>query len=198
MKNIKILILILFAISNFTIFAEQDSVNQSKLSFELVPAISNNLSSQLDIDGIEYDNSGVALNARILIRTKKKLSIGIETGWLPIKNINNQTISNQFGQTNVKANLDAVPILIAFSWEFYNFALNYGIGYYYMISRIQAFNQSSFSGDFDFGFTFSLAYNYNFSDDFSLGAECKINQISDFSRTIITTGLNFKYMLVDF
>ncbi len=192
--------LILFTTAINFIFANetQDTVNYKNIIIEAGVAFGHNLSNELPIEGIEYDNNSISLFMRILLQSENILKIGIESGLLPIKNIYNLPMTNQFGTTQVKANLDAVPILLLFSMDISKFSIYYGMGYYYIISRISAFDEISTSTDYSLGLMFSLEYNFELNEYLKLGAFAKLNLISDSARTLMNLGIKLEYHFLKF
>ncbi len=190
--------ILLISIIIFSIFCLSAKDIHKKINLEIGGAFSRNLTNELPIFGLEYDNNSYASFARFVLQSENRLKMGIESGLLPIKNIYNMPITNQFGTTNVKANLDAIPILLLFSMDVDNFAAYFGMGYYYIISRISAFDEVSISTDYSPGLMFSFDYTFNFYFNTKLGSFVKLFLISDSARTLINFGIKLEYELYEF
>ncbi len=188
--KLSITIFLVLLICN-SIFAKE--ATQSSINLQIGMAYSYNLTSELQIEGIDYDNSGFAFFVRGMLQSEYFLSIGVESGFVPIKNIYNKAIQNEFGSTNVKSNLDAIPILLVFGMDFEELKIYYGLGYYNIIARISAFEEMSRSSDFSLGFMFASEYNILKYKSIYSDIFLKIYQISDANRTILNAGISFNY-----
>jgi len=146
--------------------------------------------SELDYE--DLNKNGFSGTIRLMWEPEHILSIGIESGYLHLYDINTQVTHQDTITFNGSSELTAVPILMAFSMElFKNFKLSVGSGMFLLTSKADALGNPVNSNQVSTGVLGSASYYHLLSHTISLGGEIKyylINKIEDGS-------LNFQFSL---
>ena len=137
--------------------------------------------SELDIK--DLNKNGFSGTIRLMWEPEHLLSIGIESGYLQLYNINTQRIIQDTITFDGSSELTAVPIITVFSMElFKNFKLSIGSGIFLLTSKVDALGNPVNSLQISTGGLASGSYYYPISHTISLGGEIKyylINKIED-------------------
>jgi hypothetical protein len=146
--------------------------------------------SELDFN--DLNKNGFSGTIRLMWEPEHLLSIGIESGYLHLYDINTQVTYQDTITFNGSSELTAVPILMVFSMElFENFKLSVGSGMFLLTSKVDALGNLVNSNQVSTGVLGAASYYYPLSHTISLGGEIKyylINKIEDGS-------LNFQFSL---
>ncbi len=146
--------------------------------------------SELDFE--DLNKNGFSGTIRLMWEPEHLLSIGIESGYLHLYDINTQVTYQDTITFNGSSELTAVPILTVFSMElFENFKISVGSGIFLLTSKVDALGNPVNSNQVSTGVLGSASYYYPLSHTISLGGEIKyylINKIEDGS-------LNFQFSL---
>lgn len=137
--------------------------------------------SELDIK--DLNKNGFSGTIRLMWEPEHLLSIGIESGYLQLYNINIQRTIQDTITFDGFSELTAVPIITVFSMElFENFKLSVGSGMFLLTSKVNALGNPVNSTQVSTGALASGSYYYSLSRTISLGGEIKyylINKIED-------------------
>ena len=146
--------------------------------------------SELDFE--DLNKNGFSGTIRLMWEPEHLLSIGIESGYLHLYDINTQITYQDTITFNGSSELTAVPILMVFSMElFKNFKLSVGSGMFLLTSKVDALGNPVNSNQVSTGVLGSASYYHPLSHAVSVGGEIKyylINKIEDGS-------LNFQISL---
>ncbi len=146
--------------------------------------------SELDFE--DLNKNGFSGTIRLMWEPEHLLSIGIESGYLHLYDINTQVTYQDTITFNGSSELTAVPILTVFSMElFENFKISVGSGMFLLTSKVDALGNPVNSNQVSTGVLGSASYYHPLSHTISLGGEIKyylINKIEDGS-------LNFQFSL---
>ncbi len=146
--------------------------------------------SELDFE--DLNKNGFSGTIRLMWEPEHLLSIGIESGYLHLYDINTQVTYQDTITFNGSSELTAVPILTVFSMElFENFIISVGSGMFLLTSKVDALGNPVNSNQVSTGVLGSASYYHPLSHTISLGGEIKyylINKIEDGS-------LNFQFSL---
>jgi hypothetical protein len=146
--------------------------------------------SELDFE--DLNKNGFSGTIRLMWEPEHLLSIGIESGYLHLYDINTQVTYQDTITFNGSSELTAVPILTVFSMElFENFKISVGSGMFLLTSKVDALGNPVNSNQVSTGVLGAASYYYPLSHTISLGGEIKyylINKIEDGS-------LNFQFSL---
>jgi hypothetical protein len=175
MKRIIVVIsLLFFAASSY---AHHDSLHRVRLilgggyGFRLGAV--DGQTSEVDIS-----TTSPAATLRLMWKPEHLVSVGIETGYIPISQANSKGQIKP-GEVDGNAQLTAIPAILVFSMEKYNVELAAGIGMY----SLQLYGKSSKNivvenSSLEMGYMFSGAYSIPMGD-FALGLEFKYQAFTD-------------------
>lgn len=186
----KYLLLYLLFISNvyYTTFCESNDSCNNALNVDFSLGYTVGLSKNFSQYSNEISNQHIGFSFKTLWNTEHLLNVGFETGYLTISSIDKEIIS---------ANLNAIPLILLFSMDKYNFELSGGIGYYYLLSQVKMNNVISESNEFDFGYLISLNYKYPLNKKLSIFSEVKIYNIAELSKSILSFMLGVSCPVVE-
>ena len=168
------------------------------ISTELYLGWSYNIKSTL-ADNPSYSRSGIPIGIRILWEPDHLLSAGIESAYLKISSYNKQNIITSDGTINTISSLKAIPIILTFSIQKWNFELSTGIGAYYLFVTIEdnKNNFSQFSDEWDIGFIISFAYQFQISKAFHIGTNIKFYSITERQIYLVSPQIQLKYKILE-
>lgn len=144
--------------------------------------------------GSRYGISGLF---RIMVKTDHRLRFGVETGWLHVASFENNSVTNEFGTSKMEATLKAMPVMLVFCMDLWGFSLYTGLGYYQVISSIEAFGEKLSYTRWNQGFYLSLAYRYEISKKFTLLPEVKWCSIGELGKTLLSAQIGLSYNLFE-
>lgn len=127
---------------------------------------------------VDISTSSPGGTLRLMWKPEHLLSVGIESGYLPI--------TQATAKGNIKpdeadgnANLTAIPALLIFSMEKYGVELSAGLGMYSLRVRGKSNKGSLENSAVEIGYTFSGAYTLELSNSLGIGAEVKYYAFTD-------------------
>ncbi len=193
-RHNKYFLLLILIISNPLYLLCLDKDSDYTLSTEIFAGWSYKLNSELAGEP-SYSRSGLPVGLRIMWEPDNLLRVGIESAYLKLSSFEKQGIETKYGTTNAKASLNAVPILLIFSMNKWNFDISTGLGVYYLYATFDAklINSVQQSGEWDMGFLLSIGYTYPFDGPFSVGANLKYYSISERQEYLISPQISLKY-----
>ena len=151
--------------------------------------------SELDYD--KLNKSGFSGTIIIMWEPEHLLSIGIESGYLQLYNLDNQQVGEPPNTFGITSSLNAVPIIAVFSMKIIdNFKLSGGSGMFILYSRVDAINNPVISSQLSTGSYIAANYLHPLSDLIALGGEIKfyyINKIEDGELTL-QISLQYKFL----
>lgn len=164
---------------------EIESISEKVRSINLRIGIGGTLT----FDDIQFKNINISPSARLFWKPEHLLRVGIETSYINVKSEILNNMHTEFGITNLKTNISAVPLDLVFSMEFKNLEFFAGGGIAFIDSKVEAFDNqsnSSLMGDhYLFGVTLKL-YDSKF---LSMSLDSKTNIFPQINQ--IVTGINF-------
>lgn len=185
----KIITIYLFLFS--AVFAQVSSNNS--LVFEVSPGYSISKERNEFILMNRPNRESFSFTAKLLWKPEYLLRIGIESGYIKISSVTDKNIETEFGTTNVKFNLSAIPVVLFADMCVNNVEFSAGMGYYYLYSSLNAFREKSTSYSWDLGYNFGLAYNFLLLDNLYLSPEIKYHLITSDSESVFNFNLKFSY-----
>src|SRR3989304_6623140 len=132
--------------------------------------------------------------ARIMWQPEHLLRVGIESGYLSFYSYKQTGFISEFGTTDVKSSLSAVPIILVFAMELFdNFEVSSGVGVYFLFSEIDSYNNKVSSSVFSNGYYASLSYFHSLKHDISIGGELKYYYLSKIEDADLSLQFVLKY-----
>lgn len=137
------------------------------------------------------------LSFRIMWQPEHLLRIGIETGYISLYNLKQSSFESEFGTTEVKISLGAVPVFLVTSMEvFENFELSSGVGIYLLLTKSDFYENKVSSTVFSNGYYGAGSYYFPINEDIDIGAEVKFYYMSKIEDSDLTLQCVFKYNLL--
>jgi hypothetical protein len=165
-----------------------DSIGVYSVGIELHGGYGLRLNPTNTIPG-DYTRGGPTARLRIKWGSHSVVAAGIETGWLSLSSLTANTSDGPFGPTEIVASLDAVPILFVAALQRYNVQLHAGIGFYDVLASSTVYGVTVRSNEWDFGTMLSLGYAMTVGTTFRVGAEIKLDSITEAQVSVLSAGL---------
>lgn len=157
-------------------YAQRDSLHHVRLIFG--GGYGFRLGAAESTSEVDISTTSPAASLRVMWKPEHLVSVGIETGYIPISQANSKGQIKP-GEVDGNAQLTAIPAIVVFAMEKYNVELAAGIGMY----SLQLYGKSSKNvvvenSSLEMGYMFSGAYSIPMGD-FALGLELKYHAFTD-------------------
>lgn len=155
------------------------------------------ISSLAELDG--FNPHSFNATARIMWQPEHLLRVGIESGYLSFYSYKQSGFTSEYGTTDVKSSLSAIPIILIFSMElFKEFEVSTGGGVYFLFSEIDSYDNKVSSSIFSNGYYSSLSYYYPLNREIRIGGELKYYYISKIEDADLSFQFIFKYSFLEY
>lgn len=145
----------------------------------------------------DYSSSGMNYTLRLKWGSGNIFGAGIETGHIAISSLKSISQVTPLGVTDISASLNAIPVLFLVTAQYANLQLVTGLGYYNVASTTTVFNSTIESSEWDFGYLISLGYAYSINSTYKIGAEIRVNNISEVQITQLSAQLKLMAKLFE-
>lgn len=174
MRKVVVIISLIFLVTNLS--AQDDRLHHVRLIFG--GGYGFRLGEAESTSEVDISTTSPAATLRVMWKPEHLVSVGIETGYIPISQANSKGQIKP-GEVDGNAQLTAIPAILVFSMEKYNVELAAGIGMY----SLQLYGKSSKNivvenSSLEMGYMFSGAYSIPMGD-FALGLEFKYQAFTD-------------------
>lgn len=196
-KKIKIFFIFsFFAAYSYSCFGQaQDTTYKVNAVFGF--GYSYFLTSLSNLDGLNQHSFNSTL--KIMWQPEHLLRVGIESGYLSFYSYEETGFKSEYGTTDVKSSLSAIPIILLFSMELFdNLEVSSGVGVYFLFSKINSFGNEVSSSVFSNGYYGSIAYFHPLNRDLSIGGELKYYYLSKIEDADLTIQLVVKYNFLEY
>ncbi len=119
----------------------------------------------------------------------KHLNIGIETGFMSIMSKTDVGIETEFGKTDFKAKLTAIPLELVFNLNFNRIDLYGGLGIAFMNSKIIAFEETSSVNRIAGSFYYGLGYKIFTFSDFSIEIGANVHYLEIIKKSVASVSV---------
>ena len=188
--KIKFYIILFLSIFGNLLAEEYDSLT-IKRNFSLY--LNAGISSDLDSIAKHSDRTGIAISIRFMWEPEHLLKVGVETSLLNITSFKQKNADTEFGKTDIDNKLRTIPILMIAEMELWDIGIIGGYGPAYVYSEINAFDESSVSGEWDYCLMAGLNYSYLIYDKFYIDAEAKYYTLPELFKNLISFQAGIKY-----
>lgn len=155
------------------------------------------ITSLAEFDGLNPHSFNAT--AKIMWQPEHLLRVGIESGYLSFYSYEQTGFTSEYGTTDVKSSLAAVPIILVFAMELFdNLEVSSGVGVYFLFSEINSYNNKVSSSVFSNGYHASLSYFQPLSLDVSIGGELKYYYLSKIEDADLALQLVLKYNFLEY
>lgn len=193
--NVAILIFALYIFSSSTYSQNTDTTYKVNAVFGL--GYSYFISSLDNLVG--FNPHSFNATAKVMWQPEHLLRVGIESGYLSFYSYKQSSFTSEYGTTEVKSSLSAVPIILVFSMELFdNFEIASGVGVYFLFSEIDSYNNKVSSSVFSNGYYASLSYLHPLNDDLSIGGDLKYYYLSKIEDANLSMQLVLKYSFLEY
>ncbi len=184
-----------------TIFVSKDITGQNKDSIYSVT---------IDVGGgftryvtllpqIGLDKNSFHVTGRIMWKPEHLLSVGIESGFVPLFKLNANNYQSFFGSTDVELSLNAVPIFLTFGMDiFENFRLYAGVGGASLNSTADYFDNKVVSSSWTNAYELAASYMLPISSGLNLGGEFKWYNFSKIEDSALLLQIVLRYNLISY
>lgn len=133
---------------------------------------------------------GLTPLARFLWKPDNLLNIGLQSAVLHIQKTDVEDIDTEFGKTDLKASLNAIPIMIVFNMKLWIFDVYGGMGTSYVWANMNSFDIAVKSSEWHHTFFWGVSWSYYFADYFGIGLEGNTHYFSALDKNV--SGLMLK------
>lgn len=155
------------------------------------------LTSLNNLDG--FNAHSFNATAKIMWQPEHLLRVGIESGYLSFYSYKQSSFTSEYGTTDVKSSLSAVPIILVFAMELFDrLEVSSGVGVYFLFSEIESFNNKVSSSVFSNGYYSSLSYFHPLNNDLSIGGELKYYYLSKIEDADLSLQVVLKYSFLEY
>lgn len=193
----KILFITIFSIAaSFRCFAQKTDTTY-KVNAIVGLGYSYFITSLAELDGLNPHSFNAT--AKIMWQPEHLLRVGIESGYLSFYSYKQTGFTTEYGTTDIKSSLAAVPIILVFAMELFDHVeVSYGVGVYFLFSEIDSYNNKVSSSVFSNGYYASLSYFHPVNYDVSIGGELKYYYLSKIEDADLSLQFIFKYSFLEF
>ncbi len=144
-------------------------------------------------------NYPVAVSMRLMWKPEHKLSLGIETGFIPLYFLKTKIYDTIYGSTESKLSMSSVPIVAVFAMTIVeNLRIFGGIGGFLLISDTESFDNKVSGSTWSNAYEFGLSYLYPLSKNLKLGGEVKSFYITRVENYDLIFNVSLKYSLFSY
>ena len=152
--------------------------------------------TDMNLNGL--NKNGFASTIRVMWQPEHLLRIGIESGYYFLYNYEENITDPDFGETDVKGSLAAVPIIIDFAMQIAPlFEIYLGIGPTLLITSFDSYGHETSSTQISTSYLIAITYAYPISDRSFLSAEVKGHHINKIEDSTLSFQLSYTYRLLE-
>ena len=145
------------------------------------------------------DKNSFNVTGRIMWRPEHLLSVGIESGYVPLFKLNADNYQSVFGSTDVELSLTAIPIFLIFGMElFENLEIYAGVGGASLNSTADYFDNKVVSASWTNAYELAASYSYQVKDNLKLGGEFKWYNLSKVEDSTLILQIAIMYDLFSY
>lgn len=146
---------------------------------------------------MDYDNlnqNGFSGTVRVMWNPEHLLSLGLETGYQNLYSLDVSDYSTEFGITNVKAAMYAIPVFIIFSMKVLpNIKLSAGSGVNLLFNSGELFGDELSSSQSSIGAHLGISYTFPINKSMAVGGELLYSYFSKLQDQTIAIQFLFVY-----
>jgi hypothetical protein len=187
--KLKIILINLILLSSITFGQIEDTVYS--ISTEIGVGYSRYFTT-MDYD--DLNKNGFSGLVKVMWNPEHLLSIGLETGYQYLYSIDISNYDTEFGTTEFKASMYAVPVFIVFAMKVApNVKLTAGTGMHLLYNSGEIFGDKIQSNQISIGAHAGVAYTYPINNSMSIGGELIYSYISKLQDQTIAIQFLFVY-----
>lgn len=192
--KLKIILINLILLSSITFGQIEDTVYS--ISTEIGVGYSRYFTT-MDYD--DLNKNGFSGLVKVMWNPEHLLSIGLETGYQYLYSIDISNYDTEFGTTQFKASMYAVPVFIVFAMKVApNVKLTAGTGMHLLYNSGEIFGDKIESNQISIGVHTGVAYTYPINNSMSIGGELVYSYISKLQDQTIALQFIFAYDFLKF
>ncbi len=192
--KLKIILINLILLSSITFGQIEDTVYS--ISTEIGVGYSRYFTT-MDYD--DLNKNGFSGLVKVMWNPEHLLSIGLETGYQYLYSIDISNYDTEFGTTEFKASMYAVPVFIVFAMKVApNVKLTAGTGMHLLYNSGEIFGDKIQSNQISIGAHAGVAYTYPINNSMSIGGELVYSYISKLQDQTIALQFIFAYDFLKF
>jgi len=192
--KLKLILINLILLSNITFGQIKDTVYS--ISTEIGVGYSRYFTT-MDYD--DLNKNGFSGLVKVMWNPEHLLSIGLETGYQYLYSIDISNYDTEFGTTEFKASMYAVPVFIVFAMKVApNVKLTAGTGMHLLYNSGEIFGDKIQSNQISIGAHAGVAYTYPINNSMSIGGELIYSYISKLQDQTVALQFIFAYDFLKF
>ena len=192
--KLKIILINLILLSSITFGQIEDTVYS--ISTEIGVGYSRYFTT-MDYD--DLNKNGFSGLVKVMWNPEHLLSIGLETGYQYLYSIDISNYDTEFGTTEFKASMYAVPVFIVFAMKVApNVKLTAGTGMHLLYNSGEIFGDKIESNQISIGVHTGVAYTYPINNSMSIGGELVYSYISKLQDQTVALQFIFAYDFLKF
>ena len=146
------------------------------------------------MDYEDLNQNGFSGIVKVMWNPEHLLSIGLETGYQYFYSIDINNYDTEFGTTQFKASMYAVPVFIVFAMKIApNVKLTAGSGMHLLFNSGEIFGDKIESNQFSIGAHAGVSYIYPINNSISIGGELMYSYISKLQDQTVAIQFIFVY-----
>lgn len=166
------------------------------VSFELGSGLTRYVTSITRLGVNKYSFNATA---RIMWQPEHLLSVGFETGYMPLYSIQVDNYQSAFGTAEVDLSLSAIPIMMTFGMKVYdNIKVYGGVGGAVLNSSADFFDNKVISSSWTNAYELGVSYNYKLNEQINFGGEFKWYNFSKIEDSALLLQILFTYNLLTY
>jgi hypothetical protein len=181
-----------FAARNYS----QESVSDYQVNINLGLGYSYYLTS------LKYENlhdNPFIITGRFMWKPEHLLSIGIESGYVPLYKIETREAQSVFDTTDITIRLDMFPVMLVLTMDMTkNFKLIGGLGEFILLSEVDSFDNRVSSKSLSNGYEMGAAFTRSIGQKWQVGGEVKLYYISKLQDFDLLLQLGLNYTLLSY
>lgn len=143
---------------------------------------------------IGLNKNSFNITGRIMWEPEHLLSVGVETGYVPLFFFQTNDYKLVDGSVNVDLSLVAIPVVIIFGMEiFEDFKIYAGVGGAALNSTADFFENKVVSSSWSNAYNLSVAYSHKIAINLNLGSEIKWYNISKIEDSALLVQISILY-----
>jgi hypothetical protein len=142
----------------------------------------------------DLNKNGFSGTVKVMWNPEHLLSIGLETGYQYLYSIDISNYDTEFGTTEFKASMYAVPVFIVFAMKVApNVKLTAGTGMHLLYNSGEIFGDNIESNQISIGAHAGVTYTYPINNSMSIGGELMYSYISKLQDQTVALQFLFVY-----
>jgi hypothetical protein len=149
----------------------------------------------MDLDGL--NQNGYNINIRLMWQPEHLLSVGLESGYHYLYSYESNNVDTEFGTTNMKSSLTAVPLFFVAAMEITpSIELLGGIGPTFLNTYFDSFGVVTESSQRSTSYFIAGRYEHPINESLAIGGEINYYLINKIEDSTLSLQVTLRYRLL--